>query len=99
MFLSLKQGYYIPLLIFIRFNSTKIYQMRCFIFIVLAGLLTSCTTRKDKDIKEAGVMISYYKSLISYEEKVNTMPYEYIKSLNDSLEMWYDRRYKLIVEE
>lgn len=73
--------------------------MKYLLLVLLVGLFSSCTTERDKEIREASIMISYYRGLISYEKEVDTMPYEYIVSLEDSLEMWYNRRHELIVRE
>lgn len=75
--------------------------MKYLILVLLVGLFSCSTTitEKDKKIREASVMIGYYRGLISYEKEVDTMPYEYIVSLEDSLEMWYNIRHKLIVGE
>lgn len=73
--------------------------MKYLLLVLLVGLFSSCTTERDKEIREASIMISYYESLISHEKEVDNMPYEYIISLEDSLEMWYNRRHKLIVKE
>lgn len=69
------------------------------LLIVIVIVVCSCTTERDRDIRKASVMISYYTSLIEYEDSVCDMPYEYGMSLRDSLQYWYDVRHNLIAND
>lgn len=71
--------------------------MKKLLFLLSLITLCSCVTERDRDIRKASVMISYYNALIEYEDSVCNMPYDYRMSLRDSLQHWYDVRHNLIV--